>query len=485
MAGIGFELKKLFRERGVLARLRAYGFAGVICAGPMLLGVLLILGLILLCQMTGARRADQELLVAMITYTLLASLLVTGIFSMVVTRYLSDMLFEQRQEAVMPSFWGSSMVMLAVGDLLYGVFLAFSGVPNRLLLFLLLQELILVWNAMSYLTAIEDYKSILRVYVSAVALTFFVGWGLIQIGTAHVEAMLIAVVSGYGWMMTWDIFLLRRSFPEAGDFSQCFRFLRWMDKYGSLALTGLLLNVGVFGHLVILWFSPLGVNISGLFYGAAGYDMPAFGAFLTTLITTVNFVVSVEVRFYPRYRTYYGLYNAGGSVQDIRRAEKDMLTVLDRELKYTALQQLAATVLAIAVLDELLRVLPLGFDDLMLGCFRTLCVGYGLYALGNTMLLLLLYFTDYRGALLVSALFAGSTVGFTLLSLLASPVYLGFGFLLGSAVFFLAAYLRLNAYTGRLTYHILSRQPLAEEEPAGFFTRLERLLSRKGRAVHE
>lgn len=35
MAGIGFELKKLFHRRGLMAMLRAYGYAGVICAGPM------------------------------------------------------------------------------------------------------------------------------------------------------------------------------------------------------------------------------------------------------------------------------------------------------------------------------------------------------------------------------------------------------------------------------------------------------------------
>ena len=46
MAGIGFELKKLFRRKGLFATLRAYGYAGVICTGPMLLGVLLQVGML-------------------------------------------------------------------------------------------------------------------------------------------------------------------------------------------------------------------------------------------------------------------------------------------------------------------------------------------------------------------------------------------------------------------------------------------------------
>lgn len=48
MAGIGFELKKLFNRRGLFAAFRAYGYAGVVCTGPMLLGVVLLLGVIFL-----------------------------------------------------------------------------------------------------------------------------------------------------------------------------------------------------------------------------------------------------------------------------------------------------------------------------------------------------------------------------------------------------------------------------------------------------
>ena len=78
MAGIGFELKKLFRRKGLFASLRAYGYAGIICTGPMLLGVALQMGILLLCGWVGAERAQQDLLVCMITYTLLFSLTVTS-----------------------------------------------------------------------------------------------------------------------------------------------------------------------------------------------------------------------------------------------------------------------------------------------------------------------------------------------------------------------------------------------------------------------
>ena len=75
MAGIGFELKKLFNSRGLFASFRAYGYAGVVCTGPMLLGIVLLLGVMYLCDKTGGSRHSRELLVCMITYTLLFSLI--------------------------------------------------------------------------------------------------------------------------------------------------------------------------------------------------------------------------------------------------------------------------------------------------------------------------------------------------------------------------------------------------------------------------
>ena len=49
MAGIGFELKKLFSRKGLMATVRAYSYATMVCAGPMLLGFLLLLVAMLRC----------------------------------------------------------------------------------------------------------------------------------------------------------------------------------------------------------------------------------------------------------------------------------------------------------------------------------------------------------------------------------------------------------------------------------------------------
>ena len=479
MAGIGFELKKLFRRKGIFASFRAYGYAGVICTGPMLLGVLLLLSVMFLCNLYNVSEHSRELIICMITYALLGSLTVTSFFSMAVTRFLADMLYEDRKTMILPSFWGSTGILLAAGGILYGLFLLFAGIGPvlQLLCFGLFGELVVCWMAMNYLTAIKDYKGIMLSFVAAVLVTFLLGFLFLCLGFPAEEGMMAAVFFGYCVMLIWDVVLLYRYFPQSEE--KPFAFLAWVDEFLPLAFTGLFVNLGLFSHLVIMWMGPLQVHVQGLFYGAPYHDVPAMIAYLTILITTVNFVVSVEVNFYPKYRNYYSLFNDKGEIKDILQAGNEMRKVLNMELKYTALKQLLTTALAISIGQLLLTYLPLGFNDLMEGYFRTLCVGYGLYAIANTMMLILLYFTDYKGALFATGMFAACTTTFTCVSLFFPQVYYGFGFLLGSAVFFLICTLRLGYFIKKLPYYILSVQPIVAEDKTGFFTRLGCFLEEK------
>lgn len=472
MAGIGFELKRLFHKKGVLNTTKAYGYATVICAGPMLLGVILLLGIMTLCTIFNTATADRELLICMITYTLLASVTVTSFFSMVVTRYVADMLFEEENHAVLPCFWGSTVIMMAVGSILYGIFLLFSGASlvQGLLCFVLFGELIIVWNAMSFLSAIKDYKGIFMSFLTSVAVSILLGALLLWLKFPVVEALLFAVSVGYGIMLVWDVILLHRYFPHTS--LGAFTFLKWIDAFLPLALSGLFMNIGMFSHLVIMWFSDIKVHVHGLFYGAPWHDVPALLAFMTALMTTVNFVVSVEVNFYPKYRNHYSLYNDKGTIKDILQSEKEMLDTLKTEIFYTSLKQLLFTTGCIALGGYLLDLLPLGFNEIMRGYFRTLCVAYGLYAIGNMLMLILLYFTDYKGACVTTAIFAISTILLTLVSLLFSNVYYGFGFLIAAMIFVIVTALRLDYFTKKLPYYILSVQPLVAEDRSGLFARL-------------
>ena len=78
MAGIGFELKKMFDKKGLFSVLKAYGYAGIVCVGPMILGIALLLGIRVIAGVGGATEFEQEYLNAMVTYTLLFSMILTN-----------------------------------------------------------------------------------------------------------------------------------------------------------------------------------------------------------------------------------------------------------------------------------------------------------------------------------------------------------------------------------------------------------------------
>lgn len=479
MAGIGFELKKVFAKKGMLGTVKAYGYAAIICTGPMLFGILLLFGIIGLCDLSNADLQTRELLISMITYTLLASTIVASFFSQIVTRCVADMFFAEDNDAILPTFWGSTITIMTVGSIIYGIFLAISGVTalQWILCYTLFSVLIIVWNSMNFLSAIKDYKGIIFSFVASVLVSMIVGGILLACGLPTIEALLLAVNLGYGVMMILDVILLHRHFPYTHATS--FSFLARFDTFLPLALSGLFMNVGMFAHLIIMWFSDIGSQTVRLFFSAPQYDIPAFLAYLSSLITTINFVISVEVKFYPKYRNHYGLYNDNGTIDNIKQAEKDMLNTLKRELYYAALKQLLFSILMICIGGYLLDLLPLGFNETMRGYFRTLCAAYGIFAIGNMITLVQFYFTDYTGALISASTFAITSIIFTVVSLLFPHIYYGFGFLLSSLVFAGVAAIRLGYYTKHLPYYILSVQPLISVEKVGFFTKISNFLNRK------
>lgn len=470
MAGIGFELKKLFSKKGLFALIRAYGYSGVICTGPMLLGMALLMGVRSIAVSAGMAKDSQELLICMITYTLLASLAVTNCLSMITTRYVADVLYVEDDDKVMPSFYGSTAIMFVAGGLLYGAFLVCSGVgPGyQACCFVLFMELIVVWTQISYLTAVKDYKGILLTFAAAVAGALAVGYALVRAGGEPILSLLLAVIAGYGIMTVWYYKLLIEYFPQGNTSS--LEFLKWIDKYPQLIGVGTFIGIGLFAHLVLMWASPAGVQVKGLFYSAPVYDVPALFAFLSILITTINFVTSVEVNFYPKYRTYFGLFNNGGTLIDIQRAQEEMTGTLIRELSYTFAKQFFASVVFIVGGTLLIPGLPFGFTEEMLGIYRVLCVGYAFYASGNCIMLMTLYFSDNAGALFSTAVYAVCSVGGTILTMDGDSRYYGIGFLFAGVVFTAAALMRLLFYLRRLSYHVISKQPLTSVKVRGLAT---------------
>lgn len=479
MAGIGFELKKLFRRKGILARIVAVGYTGMITTGPLLLGFVFLLMISWLGRAFGLSGAEVDGLLAMVAYALVFSQVLYGLFSMVATRHVSDMLYSGEDGRVVPSLVGVLATALPLGGIAYGVFLCFSGIGFELGLLneILFLELVAVWLEMGYLTAVKDYKGVLGVYAVSIVASVAVAWALCALGGPSVGKLLGSVCIGYGLMMILDMRLLATSFP--GDGGAFFSWMAWADRHPLLVVIGICTCVGLFAHLVIDWANPAeSQQVIGLFYSSPGYDIPAFYAVLSMIPTTIMFVASTEVEFYPVYRRYFDLLNGTGSISQIDAAQAEMVAVMDRELSRLARTQLLFTIAIVVFGTQLLDMLPLGFTTSMNDRFCVLCVGYGVYAVGNVVSLMLMYFSDYKGAARAAVVFACCVVATSVVSNFLPAGFLGYGFAVSSMLYYLVAWVELRRYVRGLPGVVLLEQPLVARKRAGFFTRLGARLDR-------
>ena len=350
MAGIGFELRKIYNEDSLFSKQKAYAYAGIVYTGPMLLGILLTAGVVVLTMVGGISENERDYILSNLTY--------------------ADMLYEKKFETIIPSFYASSALMLMIGTPLYALYLALASrsLAEVAMGVLLFGELCLVWNVITYLTAIKSYKEIIKGFFLAIGVTIVSG--LLSIFLHQKYGIFLSICLGYGGMMFWMVRLIHDYFPS--NLKMSFEFLKWFDQFSDLAKTGLYMLVALLAHIVINWFGPISKSFDGFFRTAPVYDVPAMLAYLTTLVSTLNFVMSVEVSFYPHFRRYFKLYNEEGSLSDIQEAETQMLNVMSNELKYVFWKQLLATIFIMFFGSVVLTYLPQSNAWLLLNAMSSL-----------------------------------------------------------------------------------------------------------------
>ncbi|BAN60974.1 hypothetical protein ANG_0504 [Streptococcus anginosus subsp. whileyi MAS624] len=244
MAGLGFELRKVYNKGNFLAKQKAYGYAGVVYVGPMILGILLILALVGLSVLGRLGNAERDHLLGLISYSILASLAIINLFSMIVTRYVADMLYEKKFEKILSSYFSLGAVMLGLGFVTYGIFLFVSGIPllEILLNLVLFSELCMIWNAVNYLTAVRDYRSILKTFAMAIGITL--GIGLLTVVLAIPYGLLLSICVAYGFILFQMVRVLYRHFPK--NYTANFEFFIWFDRYLELFKVGFYMFIGLF-----------------------------------------------------------------------------------------------------------------------------------------------------------------------------------------------------------------------------------------------
>ncbi|HIZ47504.1 MAG TPA: exopolysaccharide Pel transporter PelG [Candidatus Gemmiger excrementavium] len=472
MAGVGFALKKVFRGGdSVLGALRGYSLTAVVTEGPMVLMIVLLLTLRALMARDGAVYRTREEFLFLMTYVMIFSLILSNTVLLFVNRFISDCIYQERLQDVLPAFFGVVFFLLAAGApaaLLYLLTLPVDWAVRGAVLTLFCVLLIL-WIQIAFLSAIKRYEYVLLGFVAGVAGALGLAALLLGLGVAPLPGALWGAALGFTLMLFLYMAQLLAHYPPGRW--DLLVFFPALERYRVLVATGLCLALGLYTHNFVFWASAYRDKIypTGVF--CTRYDVPCFFATLTILPMLVQFVVGLETRFEVKNRAYFDAVLYGGRLEEIRAAKQELCTVLYTELAHMMEVQLIVTVAAVTFVGNFLQ--TVGLDERMAGTYRLLCCGYCLYGFVKCGTVILLYFDDRRGALRASALFLGLSTALSLATLPLDSGWWGIGFLLAGAATALYLMLRIRRYLNELEYHVFCEQPLFAQPQQGVLSRIQ------------
>ena len=465
MAGIGFELKKLFNKEGIAQRIRAYSFSTVITVGPALLCSSLIFLLQSLLQGIGVDCESCRFIGCAIVYGFIFSQLITSGLSMILSRYLADKIYMKEYDEILPSFYGVLILCLPIVGIIGGVFYFLSPIHDwfKLFAYTFMLEMVIIWVQTAYLSALKNFRQIMASYLYGFMTTFVCFYLLLRLNLW--DPMLSAILSiNIGYLVTLiklmaGITSYLRVGKKSGNY---FKFFSYIRKHYELALINLFYVLGLYVHNFIYWGSDYSVVIAKTYRIAPFYDIAVFYAFMAALPSMVYFVVRTETSFYDQYRKYYYLIVNEGNYGEIQNAKKVMIDTAWNEIRnITEMQLLVATLFIIGgyVFSSKIGVTAVSFEIyiiLVLGVFAS--------SIMYIILLLLLYYDDKRGALLIAAVFAGGNFLLTLMNLLTGSAYHGFGFFAAAIIAVYIGFLRLSYYLNHIDYYTFSAQAIIFKE---------------------
>lgn len=469
MAGIGFELKKLFHEKSATGYFKAYAYTSIITTGPFILMTGMVIGVQMLFRWFGVSYTDSQLYTVSIIYPFIFSHIASSGFSMLITRYIADLLYEGSYEDVVPSLYGMLSVALFFGAIPALCF--FWNKPltieMKLTTYVFYMEMILIWIEGVYLSALKDYKKIIASYAcgvfAAILLTVLALWD----GRAPMLGTMLAMNVGGIIIAGLLLHNIGKFFPLR---SHChYKFLAYFEAHRRLFFISLFYTVSLYIPNLIIWQGPLGVTIANTYVYAPAYDVAAFYAFLSILPVMALFVVSTEIYFYEKYATYFMYITEKGNFREIEDARKDLLHVMWSEVRNVIELQLVCTLIFLALGNYFLPRAGLAYNSIDMYNLIVL----GAFSIGVMQVIdtLLLYFEDQKGVLWICASFLAINTGLHLLGLWIGEVTYGFMFFIAAFIGLCCSLQRLDSFTKQLDYQVFCSRPV-------FYQQKEWLISR-------
>ncbi len=449
MAGIGVRLSRVYAHRSLGMHLYGFTYSMVVTVAPIVIviGALLISQVILGFETVGYMR--RELFADTVLYIFLFALLLSSPLNAVLSKYISDVIYEERYEDIIPCFHFGMGITAVLGAIFAVPFCLHEhfvgGVPAYYVFtgYCAFTALLLVFYTMLYLSITKNYVKITLFFaigMTAAVLTALL-WALFRFGLrmAPDYALLLSLAVGFSFIAALEIALVKSFFRKnSGNWKPALGYLK---KYWRMILINSLYTLGLYVHNFVFWSSGLRNVLVDTFVTCMPYDMATCLAMFTNLSATVIFIINVELHFRDRYRNYFEAV-IGGRRSDIQNARHRLFRQLSSELMTLIRLQF---ILSVAAFLLCVIVLPrIGMGGRTMGIYPCLCLGYFILFIMYAEILFLYYFNDEAGALVTTLAFFLLTLGGSILSSRLPEMWYGLGLVLGAVSGYSIAFFRLR-----------------------------------------
>ena len=448
MAGIGFEIRKLLKRDDLIGVLQGYTHSAMTATGPWLLTILMLTGVVFL----GGRHLQAEDLAEfrlIIVYNFGFSLVLAGPIVMVATRYLADAIYVKQVDDA-PSMLVSYLTLLLGMSAVVVVpfYLFYLDLDRGLAVLSIINFLIIaaIWLISAFLSALKDYTAITRAFVAGTG--FSLGSAALLSFTSSTTVMMAGFTAGQALILFALIARVLVEYPY--PIVQPFRHARYFRKYWTLAVSGLVYNIGIWIDKWITWTAPQHETLRSGMISYQNYDSAMFLAYLTIVPSLAAFVMTVETDFYEYYLAYFKSIQNHSSFEHIDRAHDAIVqSTLGGARTFLVLQGSICLVM-ILISPKVFSIFNINFAQI--GMFRIGVLGAFFHVLFLGLSIVLSYFDLRMATLRLQLLFLATNALFTFVTLKAGVPYYGYGYFLATIITFAAAFLTAAFYLNRLPY---------------------------------
>ncbi|WP_299573027.1 exopolysaccharide Pel transporter PelG [uncultured Leptotrichia sp.] len=484
MAGIGFELKKLFddSEDTPFGSAKALLFSTAVSIGPWFITATSLNLILLISKTIDLSRNNQILFMSTIFYIFIFSQIVTNAFQYLVTRYVSDCIFNKKIFKIKSAYIGCIKLVTIISFLLSTFFIkkATLSVGYKISFVVLFVSMSLSWITMIFISLLKKYKFILFCFFLGNFISVILGYVFLKYPVTFIKEdptfwMLFSYTVGIFLNFIMTSMYIMRAFP--GKEKNQFEFFVYFRGYFSLIMIGTLYILGVWGHVFVNWFVGDSYILANVFLVSPVYEAAVFYGYCTVIPSLVYFATFLETKFLPLYKDYFNKLCVVGKYEDVKESLKTLKHTLISEVLYCMELQLLISITCILIANIMFN--ELDMDTYLLDLFRVIVFGSYSSIFISILITLFLYF-DLRFQAMVLALSMFITgILFSYIFGKMGMSFTGFGFFLSSLLTFAAGVYMFYKLFDKLNYTIMFRQNFNYKVGGSFVKKVSQLFNNR------